>query len=94
MDKDTVLYIITIVLFAIAILGYLAKRDNKGIAEAMWKGEVNGKLDAILGNNQRNDERFKCVENDLKAHAEKITVVEASTKSAHRRLDDHIGKET
>lgn len=89
MDKDTVLFIISLVLCFVALAGYLGKRDNKSIADAIWRGEINGKLDAILGINIRIDK----VECDLKIHGERIAKVESKADSAHHRLDDHITKD-
>ena len=89
MDTATVLFIIAIVGCLIGILSYTNRRDNKTISDAIWKGEINGKLDAILGINIRIDK----VECDVQKHGERIAKVESKADSAHHRLDDHLTKD-
>lgn len=88
--QETILFIIALVGCFVGLAGYLGRRDNKNINDAIWKGEVNGKLDAILGVSKRVD----TIECDLKLHGERIAKVESKADSAHHRLDDHINKET
>lgn len=89
MDTATIMFLIAIIGCFVGLTGWIARRDSKTISDAVWKGEINGKLDAILGINIRIDK----VECDLKVHGERIAKVESKTDSAHYRLDDHITKE-
>ena len=41
--------LITIIGCFIGILGYMSTRDKKIISDSTWKGEVNAKLDVIIG---------------------------------------------
>lgn len=89
MDTATIMILIAIIGCFLSLAGWISKRDSKTISDAVWKGEINGKLDAILGINMRID-KAEC---DLKIHGERIAKVESKADSAHRRLDDHITKE-
>ncbi len=67
-----------------SILGLLLKQDRRKEEDALWRGEVNGKLDVVCGIKQDVEElKEVCQEN-----ARNIAVVDASAKSAHHRIDE------
>lgn len=89
MDTQTILLLIAIIGCFVGLGGWLTNREKKVGTESEWRGTVNGKLDALLGISTRVDKLEEKVEDQGKA----IAVVEQSAKSAHHRLNDHIGKE-
>jgi hypothetical protein len=64
--------------------GWLKGRDSKIATDAEWKGNVNAKLDVIVGIK----ENVEKIENKFNEHDRKITALEEYTKSAHHRLDE------
>ncbi|MCI2048036.1 MAG: hypothetical protein LKJ90_10045 [Faecalibacterium sp.] len=67
-----------------SILGLLFKQGRRNEEDALWRGEVNGKLDVVCGIKQDVEElKEACQQN-----ARNIAVVDASTKSAHHRIDE------
>jgi outer membrane murein-binding lipoprotein Lpp len=68
----------------VGIAGWLAGRDKRVAQDAEWRGQVNAKLDVIVG--------IKSDVADLAEkigdHAERIKAVEASAKQAHFRIDE------
>lgn len=65
--------------------GWLKGRDGKIATDAEWKGTVNAKLDVIVGIGQN----VKEIEDKLDEHNGRITALESSYKSLHKRLDDY-----
>ena len=78
--------IIAIIGCLVGLAGWLSNHDKHNEEDAEWRGSVNGKLDAIVG--IKDDVR--CVDDRVSALAERTAKVEASTASAHKRLDEHI----
>lgn len=82
MDSNTSITIgllITVIGCFIGLAGWLGNRDKKIAQDSEFKGTVNAKLDMVLG-----------IKNDFNRLTERVVVVEASTKSAHKRIDEHI----
>lgn len=73
----------------IGLAGWLKNRDGKISNDAEWKGSVNGKLDSILGIQHDVDR----IEGDVRAQGERIAKVEASSASAHKRIDSLEGRQ-
>ena len=71
----------------VGLAGWLASRDKRRDADAVWRGEVNGKLDGIMGIRVQVDK----LDEKVDRQGERIAIVEASAKSAHKRTDEHIG---
>jgi hypothetical protein len=92
-NRELILLLIAIIGCFVGLATWLGRRDDKNIADATWKGEVNAKLDMIISSNLKNEERFCRIEAEAKIQSDKVSSIEASAKSAHKRLDDHIGKE-
>ncbi len=67
----------------VGLAGWLTGRDKKITGDAEWRGEVNAKLDVIVGIRSDVDTLDKKV-GDL---TERTAKVEASAASAHKRLD-------
>lgn len=82
----TISLLIAIVGCFIGLAGWLANRDKKIANDSEFKGSVNAKLDMVLGIKGE----VKRLEDDFKEMSKKIVVVEESTKSAHKRIDEHI----
>lgn len=68
----------------VGLAGWLSGREKKISNDGEWRGTVNTKLDAILGLNQE----LACLDTTVKTHGERLSAVESSVKSAHRRLDN------
>lgn len=67
----------------VGLTGWLSGRDKKIANDAEWRGTVNAKLDIII--DLRKD--VACLEEEVRIHGERISTVESSVESAHRRLD-------
>ncbi|MDP4109318.1 MAG: hypothetical protein Q8878_04740 [Bacillota bacterium] len=67
----------------IGLAGWLSGRDKKIAGDAEWRGEINGKLNMILG--MSGD--IKSLGDEQRKHGERLTAVEESAKQAHKRLD-------
>ena len=67
----------------VGLAGWLSGRDKKIAGDAEWRGEINGKLNMILGLSSD----IKTVEAEQKQHGERLTAVESSAKQAHLRID-------
>lgn len=76
MDKDTVLFLITIVGCFIGVGGWLTSRDKRNANDSEWKGVINTKLDQVVS-----------ATSDLPMMAKEITEISESSKSAHKRID-------
>lgn len=86
MDWNTIAIMITVVGCFVGLSGWLTARESRISNDGEWRGTVNAKLDTILGINSK----FEKVEDDIKAHEGRLSKVEGSASSAHKRLDDHI----
>lgn len=84
MNLQTVLFIIALVGCFVGMAGWLTSREKKIEYDSEWRGNVNGKLDAILGIDKRVDR----LEDKVEKQGKEIVEVDQSIKSAHRRLDD------
>ena len=68
------------------------KSDEKDIAEKIARDtRVDMKLDEISNNVKEVKETVKSIQNDVKDHEGRIVKLEASYKSAHKRLDEIFG---
>ncbi len=63
--------------------GWLKGRDGKIATDAEWKGNVNAKLDVIVGINQN----VKELDDKINLQDTKIASLESSYKSLHKRVD-------
>ena len=88
MDWNTIAIMITVISCFVGLSSWLTSRENRISNDGEWRGTVNAKLDALLGNNVK----FEKVEGDIKDHEGRLSKVEGSTSSAHKRLDDHISQ--
>ncbi|SJZ57540.1 hypothetical protein [Anaerorhabdus furcosa] len=70
----------------IGLAGWISNRDKKIANDSEFKGSVSAKLDVVLGIKTE----IKELKDDLKKISEKMVIVEESTKSAHKRMDEHI----
>lgn len=85
---SAILFVIAILASVLGVVSFFTKKDDRLIADATWKGEVNGKLDAILAVGQKVEK----VERDMKDLSIKMGKVESKADSAHYRIDEHIEK--
>ncbi|MDD4564755.1 MAG: hypothetical protein PHE79_04690 [Eubacteriales bacterium] len=86
MDWNTIVIIITVIGCFVGLSGWLMAREGRISNDGEWRGTVNAKLDTILGINAKVEK----VEADLREHEGRLSKVEGSASSAHKRLDDHI----
>lgn len=70
----------------LGLAGWLSGREKRVSQEAQWRGEVNAKLDVIVG--VKNS--LEGLQDNVKAHEGRLSAIENSVKSAHHRLDEHI----
>lgn len=68
----------------IGLAGWLGGRDKKTAEDAEWRGQVNAKLDVIVGLRSDVDN----IAAKLDQHSERIAKVEASAASLHKRFDE------
>ena len=68
----------------VGLAGWLSGRDRRIAQDAEWRGEVNAKLDTIMG-----------IKTDVASlgatvadHGERIKAVESSAAQAHHRIDE------
>lgn len=73
----------------VGLAGWLSARDKRTGDDREWRGEVNAKLDVIVGI-KADVER---VEKTTNCHGERLAKVEASATQAHKRIDRLEGKE-
>lgn len=66
--------------------GWLKGRDSKIAADAEWKGNVNAKLDVIVGIKENVEE----IEGKIADCDRRIVAVEQSCASAHKRIDGWV----
>ena len=76
MEKETILYLISIAGCLIGITGWLSGRDKKRHDESSWKGSIDSKLDYIHNSLA-----------SLPTLAKELTENTEATKSAHKRID-------
>jgi hypothetical protein len=88
MDGATIGILGTIIGAFVGLAGWLVRRDKKLSSDAEWRGSVTAKLDNIAG--IRTD--VDCLDRTVQGHGERITAVEESAKSAHKRIDALEGK--
>ena len=74
----------------LGLAGWLSGREKRVSQEAQWRGEVNAKLDVIVG--VKNS--LESLQENVKGHEGRLSAVENSAKSAHHRLDEHISGRT
>lgn len=79
--------LIAVIGCVVGLAGWLSNRDKQRDGDAEWRGEVNGKLDGIMGIRGQVDK----LDEKVDKQGERIAGVEASAKAAHKRLDEHIG---
>jgi outer membrane murein-binding lipoprotein Lpp len=75
----------------VGVAGWLAGRDKRVAQDAEWRGQVNAKLDVIVGINSKVAE----LDREVNKHGERIKAAEASAAQAHHRIDEireDIGK--
>lgn len=91
MATDGILLAIAIIGSVIGVIGFFTGREkasNEEVKEAAeWRGNVNGKLDSILGLTNRVDD----LEEAVQEHEFKIRKLEDSSGRAHERLDRYFG---
>ncbi|MEA5003911.1 MAG: hypothetical protein VB081_10475 [Christensenella sp.] len=66
------------------LVSFLSNRDKKIINDSEWKGRIDAKLDIAIGIREEVEE-IKC---EQRGQGERLAVVEESTKSAHKRIDE------
>lgn len=88
MDVAGYIGIIATIIGAFATLyGLLSKRDSKVANDSEWKGEINTKLNMILGINNSIDN----LEKRIQENTSMIIRVDESCKQAHKRIDNLKG---
>lgn len=83
MDTQTITLLIGIIGCFVALAGWLTNREKKVVNDSEWRGNVNGKLDAILGI----DKRVDALETELKQQGKELTAVSERAKSNTHRID-------
>ena len=81
--------IIAVIGCVIGALGYVAGRDKKIANDAEWRGEVNAKLDVIVGISRD----MASMRITMTEYESRISSLESDVKSAHSRLDRIVRKE-
>ena len=79
--------IIAVVGCLVGLAGWLRNRDKQTTEDAEWRGQVNAKLDVIVG--IRND--VDDLDEKVGKLTERVVGAEKSVASAHKRLDEHFG---
>jgi wobble nucleotide-excising tRNase len=88
---EAISIIVAVAGMLIGLAGFLANRDKKIAGDAEWRGSVNTKLDTIHQDIGGVSDNIKAMQIMITSHGERITAVEESTASAHKRLDG-LGK--
>lgn len=70
----------------VGLAGWISNRDKKIANDSEFKGSVNAKLDTVI----KELGEIKEIKEDLNNLSKQIVIIEASTKSAHKRIDEHI----
>ena len=76
--------LIAIVSCFIGLAGWLSGRDKRITGDAEWKGNVNAKLDNILG--IRSD--VEAINVKIREHDKDIVATKTSVEYAHSRIDE------
>lgn len=88
---EAILLSTTVIACVIAVIGFFSGHEKSSKEEvekaAEWRGNVNGKLDTILGLTHR----VEGLEETVHEHGAQISKLQDSSKRAHERLDAHIG---
>jgi len=84
---EAISIIVAVAGMLIGLAGFLANRDKKISGDAEWRGSVNTKLDTIHQDIGGVSDNIKAMQVTLTSHGERITAVEESAASAHKRLD-------
>lgn len=71
----------------VGLAGYLKGRDTKISTDSEWKGTVNAKLDIVVGMSS-DVKNIMCTQNE---QGNRITALESSYKSLHKRVDELRG---
>jgi|GEM_PF-3666461 len=69
---------------------YDADEHERLKADAYKEGKIDSKLDDISNTVSRTDNNIQEIKKDISSINGRLTVVEQSTKSAHKRLDEHL----
>ena len=87
---ESILFAVAIIGSVIGIIGFFSGREKTAKDEvkeaAEWRGNVNGKLDSILGLTNR----VEVLEDKVEDHEIKISKLQDQSTRAHERLDLHI----
>ena len=67
----------------VGVLGWLSGREKSIRQQAQWQGEVNAKIDLIIGLQKD----VKELEGTVKEYEGRLSKAEESAKSAHHRID-------
>jgi len=67
---------------AVGVFGWVMNHDKRVSSEARWRGEVNTKLDVIVG--LRSD--VALLEKKVNEHAERICVVESAVSQVREQV--------
>lgn len=86
--SEAILLAIAIIGCIIGVIGFFNSNQNDTKEEAMWRGTVNGKLDAVLGLSIRVDK----MEETIQRHDTDISKLKDSSKRAHERIDIIVGE--
>lgn len=78
--------LIAVVGCLVGLAGWLRNREKQVSEDAEWRGQVNGKLDVIVGIRSDVDR----IDRKVDDHGERLSKLEASGVSAQKRLDEHI----
>lgn len=80
--------LITLVGCFVGLAGWLSGRDKKIIGDAQWRGSIDAKLDMVVNQGKTLDK----MDGKIDTITERMVAVEASTKQAHKRIDEMGGK--
>lgn len=86
--EATVLLIIALIGCFVGLAGWLSSREKRISKDSEWKGRVDGKLDAILGI----ENRVHKVEEDMIDMRNSIALIDNKATKAHDRIDKLEGK--
>lgn len=84
----------TFVGFLITIATYTRNRDKDVQSKATEQATINAKLDNINGGVESLRVDFRVEQKERAALSERVAKVETSVRSAHKRIDEIVEKET
>jgi len=84
MDATIAALLISLAACITGVLGFVLSRDRHTEQDALWRGEVNGKLDVVCG--IKND--VERLQEQCRCNAQNLAAADASVKSAHHRIDE------